>query len=406
VRLFEDEGAFGAQREFLTALARQMVGKGDQALHVLKELCSSIDTTSIMYLKGGLLPKVFVEMLCGDFEAAELTAQSMNYILKSTALETTEAWNFYLGGNTALQRLHLNEAQDQFQQLHRFKGKINAWAYFDGIIGEVQLYFFMNHFATAQKKLNWAKTEIAELRYIGFPNVVESGSYKLKWLLGEQSSEMIKWALHSPQIVLNSTDILCTMEVPEITRAKILITTGRKNHIKRGIDLVQFLQSLLDSVNNHYHSVDLLMLMAIGNYRLSLKSEAIKILQESIELCEKKGLRRPLMEFSITFPDIFSLLDITLLPQGIQHILKNARLYDSDLVSEIATPLSGRNLLTRREIEILNLAAEGLRNKEIAQRANVSETTVKSHVSNIFRKLEVPNRTSMIKKAIDLKILD
>lgn len=49
--------------------------------------------------------------------------------------------------------------------------------------------------------------------------------------------------------------------------------------------------------------------------------------------------------------------------------------------------------LTKREIEVLKLLAVGLLNKEIGINLNISERTVKNHVSNIFRKLDVSDRT-------------
>ena len=51
------------------------------------------------------------------------------------------------------------------------------------------------------------------------------------------------------------------------------------------------------------------------------------------------------------------------------------------------------NLLTRREIEILKLTAEGLSNGQMAKSLWVTEQTVKFHLSNIYRKIEVRNRT-------------
>lgn len=51
------------------------------------------------------------------------------------------------------------------------------------------------------------------------------------------------------------------------------------------------------------------------------------------------------------------------------------------------------NNLTTREIEVLELIAEGMINKEIAKTLYISEKTVKNHVSNIFRKLNVSDRT-------------
>lgn len=49
--------------------------------------------------------------------------------------------------------------------------------------------------------------------------------------------------------------------------------------------------------------------------------------------------------------------------------------------------------LTKRELEILKLLSIGLYNKEIGEKLNISERTVKNHVSNIFRKIDVTDRT-------------
>lgn len=48
--------------------------------------------------------------------------------------------------------------------------------------------------------------------------------------------------------------------------------------------------------------------------------------------------------------------------------------------------------LTKREYEVLILVAEGLNNKEIANKLFISEKTVKNHVSNIFKKIKVNDR--------------
>jgi DNA-binding NarL/FixJ family response regulator len=52
-------------------------------------------------------------------------------------------------------------------------------------------------------------------------------------------------------------------------------------------------------------------------------------------------------------------------------------------------------LLSRREAEIARLVAEGLSNKEIADRLSVSEKTVKSHLVSIFRKLRIRHRLEL-----------
>ncbi len=52
--------------------------------------------------------------------------------------------------------------------------------------------------------------------------------------------------------------------------------------------------------------------------------------------------------------------------------------------------------LTEREMEILRLAALGLRNKEIADRLNLSQRTVEGHLSHVFTKLNLGSRTEAI----------
>jgi DNA-binding CsgD family transcriptional regulator len=61
--------------------------------------------------------------------------------------------------------------------------------------------------------------------------------------------------------------------------------------------------------------------------------------------------------------------------------------------------------LSKRELEVLQLMAEGLSNDEIAQRLFVSLSTIKTHSRNLFDKLEVSRRTQAIDKAKKLSII-
>ena len=62
--------------------------------------------------------------------------------------------------------------------------------------------------------------------------------------------------------------------------------------------------------------------------------------------------------------------------------------------------------LTRREHEVLDLVARGLSNKEVANLLEISERTVKFHVSALLKKLEVENRTEAVTRAIQLRLID
>jgi DNA-binding CsgD family transcriptional regulator len=61
--------------------------------------------------------------------------------------------------------------------------------------------------------------------------------------------------------------------------------------------------------------------------------------------------------------------------------------------------------LSNRELEVLQLIADGLSNQQIAERLFVSLNTIKTHTSNLFLKLEVERRTQAIEKAKRLSLI-
>jgi len=63
------------------------------------------------------------------------------------------------------------------------------------------------------------------------------------------------------------------------------------------------------------------------------------------------------------------------------------------------------DLLTSRELEVLVEVANGMLNKEIANTLNISERTVKNHIANIFKKIEVSDRTQAAVFAIKNDII-
>ena len=74
------------------------------------------------------------------------------------------------------------------------------------------------------------------------------------------------------------------------------------------------------------------------------------------------------------------------------------------LMREIRAPESPEKL-TERETDVLRLLATGKANKEIAVEMHISETTVKTHVSNILMKLGVPSRTQAALYAVRIGLV-
>jgi ATP/maltotriose-dependent transcriptional regulator MalT len=61
--------------------------------------------------------------------------------------------------------------------------------------------------------------------------------------------------------------------------------------------------------------------------------------------------------------------------------------------------------LTGRELTMLERLAAGDANKEIARALDISPNTVKTHIANLFQKLEVQRRTQAIQKARELRVI-
>ena len=89
-----------------------------------------------------------------------------------------------------------------------------------------------------------------------------------------------------------------------------------------------------------------------------------------------------------------------------REILKQIAVSESiSIIEPQVASEADRGLLTFREKEILNLVAQGLSNREIAEQLFVSRHTVESHIKHIYRKLSVTKRTKAVSTARSLGIL-
>ena len=100
------------------------------------------------------------------------------------------------------------------------------------------------------------------------------------------------------------------------------------------------------------------------------------------------------------------------LKRAIQSVLSGENYIQASLIPALNNRLANRDidkdkidLLTSRELEVLIQVANGMINKEIATSLNISERTVKNHVSNIFKKIDVSDRTQAAVFAIKNNII-
>lgn len=98
-------------------------------------------------------------------------------------------------------------------------------------------------------------------------------------------------------------------------------------------------------------------------------------------------------------------------PEQLFQAVRNAANGEMTLAPRVAQKLTQRltnpskNILSSREIEVLELAAQGNPNKAIAKKLFITEATVKSHFVHIFSKLGVTDRTGAVTEAVKKKII-
>ena len=78
---------------------------------------------------------------------------------------------------------------------------------------------------------------------------------------------------------------------------------------------------------------------------------------------------------------------------------------NNDKNTEKSYILPSGEKLTKRQREVLNYLRQGLSNKQIAGKMDISEPTVKLHIHGLFYKLGATNRTQIILKASELSLI-
>ena len=86
------------------------------------------------------------------------------------------------------------------------------------------------------------------------------------------------------------------------------------------------------------------------------------------------------------------------LVECVRSVYRGETFFERDTAERAFAPSGGDGgeMLTPREIEIVRMVGQGLRNKAIAERLSISEGTVKVHLHNIYEKLKVDGRLELV----------
>ena len=139
------------------------------------------------------------------------------------------------------------------------------------------------------------------------------------------------------------------------------------------------------------------------------RDKAAACLDKALVLASSGDYRRPFLDEG---RQLIELLSITKTQETrfVSSLLKDAQSIFRDTVDDPAAtgksakPLTSESL-SHREREILRLISEGLYNNEIADRLFIALSTVKTHINNIYTKLDVKSRTQALVRAGELDLL-
>ncbi len=135
---------------------------------------------------------------------------------------------------------------------------------------------------------------------------------------------------------------------------------------------------------------------AVAKYRLYGLKEGLAPLRRVLADAQADGIVMPFAENAPHLTDMLNAIaDTDMKNKYFRKVVSCCEQYLSSLRSNQVKKIK----LSPREAEVLSLAADGLTRKEIASRLMVSQGTVKTHLQNIYQKLEVSGKTTAIKIA-------
>jgi len=396
--LYSDYNMFGARRELYLATARQMMGTSETALRSLHNIEKEFKPTHLMSLRGNIA-NLFVLLLDGDLSLGEQKAEQFVFSIRGIEFPAIEGFSWYFQGNIAFQKCHKERLIHSFSNALNFENKLNYRVFIDALGGLILCQSLHHDKETSDSDLQKLKDTTSKLKNKGFFIYYESINARAKWHNGLGAGEL-KWALSNWEKP-SPENYFFMLDIPSLTKIRIIISHGSMVQVTEALRDLLEIETILDKLNNRYHSIDITLLKSIALMRLDRKEQAKEFLEKALHIVEKNNLFRPLMEVFRVVPNLFNLVEPSKIKQRVL-----TRISLNLALKQIPTLSSSRNdQITPREQEIIGLIALGMTNKEIAEKLHISIVTVKSHLTNIYRKLQVRNRTSMLRKVRNEQIL-
>jgi len=179
--------------------------------------------------------------------------------------------------------------------------------------------------------------------------------------------------------------------------------------IYKALELLERLTLFTEEHNKSIAAVDVELLKAKANKLINRDEDAIESIIKAVVISQTEGYIRSFINVGPEIEELLkeiSKLKSTTTSKSLNSI---SREYLNDLLYAFEKEkrnikFNSEEILSSRELDILKLVAENLSNQEIANKLFISQNTVKTHLKNIYFKLEVNSRTKAANKAKELNL--
>jgi LuxR family maltose regulon positive regulatory protein len=198
-------------------------------------------------------------------------------------------------------------------------------------------------------------------------------------------------------------------EFEQLTLARVLMAEGRSNHAERSIlDAMKLLERLLQAAEAQRRNgsvIEILVAQVLAHQAQGNIPQALASLERAMTLAEPEGYARIIVDEGLPVAQLLS----EAAAQGIMpdYTARLLAVFEAEKrKSEDQPPAKLLNdPLSQRELEVLQLIAQGLSNQEIGERLFLALDTVKGYNRRIFGKLQVQRRTEAVVRARELGLL-
>jgi LuxR family maltose regulon positive regulatory protein len=416
-----DRPFFAFIAELMLGLARYMAGNKASALGVLRERLQAVEAQDGQLRAYLLGPLAIIHLLAGDLTQARMEGERIQRVARKNHLPNAEGWGSYL---EACAQLHAHQLESALNALvgaaaHRYA--LETRAAVDALAGLALIHQLMGRHERASDALGVLQAFAHETNDALTLSVAHSARARIALLRGDLPSAL-DWAQSLRETPL-PMELFLWLEVPSITRARVLIAVGSEQSLAQATELLEELRKGSDALRLIGQTIEIAVLQVLVLERQGRTEEALTSLKETLALAVRRGWVRPFVEAGPAMLGILRRLDASgeeaIFVHQILDALERPVAAPTNQEVSIAEKTRARasqplscldqqavESLTNREIDVLELLAQRLQNKEIASRLCISPHTVNDHTRRIYDKLRVHGRRQAVKRAVELGLVD